>query len=103
MRARNDMPGQNAIEIGLVLYPGTQLAAVLGMTDFLTLADRIAGEQANRHPSPPLRISHWQMPDGEDIPIRVFDTASAPKGRRTSLSCRPGWVRPSRRGRLRLS
>lgn len=74
------MPGQNPIEIGLVLYPGTQMAAVLGMTDFLTLADRIAGEQSNRPLLPPLRISHWQMPDGEDLPIRVFDTAPSAEG-----------------------
>ncbi|GGC68755.1 AraC family transcriptional regulator [Siccirubricoccus deserti] len=74
------MPGRNAIEIGLVIYPGTQLAAVLGMTDFLMLADRIAGEQTNRHQAPPLRVSHWQMRDGEHIPVRVFDTAPGVEG-----------------------
>lgn len=74
------MPGRNAIEMGLVIYPGTQMAAVLGMTDFLTLADRIAGEQANCRQAPPLRVSHWQMRDGADIPVRVFDTAPGTLG-----------------------
>jgi transcriptional regulator GlxA family with amidase domain len=80
MRVKNDMPGQNAIEVGLVLYPGTQLAAVLGMTDFLTLADGIAGEPTNRHPAAPLRVSHWQIQDGGDVPVRVFDTAPGAEG-----------------------
>lgn len=74
------MPGRNAIEIGLVIYPGTQLAAVLGMTDFLTLAGRIAGKQVNRQQAPSLRVSHWQMRDGENIPVRVFDTAPGAEG-----------------------
>jgi transcriptional regulator GlxA family with amidase domain len=80
MKSRNDMTGQKPIEIGLVIYPGAQMAAVLGMTDFLTLAGRIASEQANGRQIPSLRISHWQLQNGEDIPVRVLDTAPGVEG-----------------------
>ncbi|MBO1073627.1 GlxA family transcriptional regulator [Roseomonas marmotae] len=71
---------QKPIEIGLVIYPGAQMAAVLGMTDFLALADRIAGEKADGPQTPSLRVSHWQLQNGEDMPARVFDTAPGIEG-----------------------
>jgi transcriptional regulator GlxA family with amidase domain len=74
------MAGQKPIEIGLVIYPCAQMAAVLEMTDFLRLAGRIAGEQVNGCQIPSLRISHWQLQDGENIPARVFDTAPGVEG-----------------------
>jgi len=74
------MAGQKPIEIGLVIYPGGQMAAVLGMTDFLALADRIASGGAGGGQIPHLRISHWQWRDGEGRPVRVFDTAPGIEG-----------------------
>jgi len=69
------MTGADRIEVGLVLYPGAQLAAVLGMTDFLLLAGRIAAEATDHRQAPALRVSHWQLHEGEAAPRRVFDTA----------------------------
>lgn len=63
----------NSIEIGLVLYPEAQMAAVLGLTDLFTLANMKAQAQS----IPQLRISHWNQ--HSEIPHRVFDTASAPE------------------------
>lgn len=60
------MPDQ-ITEIGLILYPGVQMAAVLGMTDLLGTANGvIAARRLNA--ARRLRISHWQ--DG----ARVHDT-----------------------------
>lgn len=45
-------------EIGIVLYPGAQLAAVHGLTDLFCFANRFAGKVLDRAP---LRVSHWGM------------------------------------------
>ena len=61
------MPDQIA-EIGLLLYPGAQMAAVLGMTDLFGTANGIVAAR-RQNAVQPLRISHWQ--DG----ARVHDSA----------------------------
>jgi len=64
------MADKQPVEIGILLYPGAQVAAVMGMTDFLTFADR----RARTGPGEPaLRISHWRP--GERGPERMFDSA----------------------------
>jgi transcriptional regulator GlxA family with amidase domain len=52
-------------EIGLLLYPNVQLAAIHGLTDLFVVASRLAGERAGR-PVPGLRVSQWRpgLPDG---------------------------------------
>lgn len=45
-------------EIGLLIYPGCQLAAVHGLTDLLRIAGEWAGENA-----PAIRVSHWNTKD----------------------------------------
>lgn len=44
-------------EVGLVLYPGCQLAMVHGMTDLFA----IAGQFAARLGAEPVRVSHWRL------------------------------------------
>jgi transcriptional regulator GlxA family with amidase domain len=45
-------------EIGIVLYPGAQMAAVHGLTDLFCIADRFsAAAQPDGRPS--LRVTHW--------------------------------------------
>ena len=45
--------GEHPTEIGFVMYPGVQMAAVLGMTDLFTVADGLARKkrQDSRAPS----------------------------------------------------
>lgn len=62
------------IEIGLVLYPGVQSAAVLGLTDLFSVANRTALKQGGNH-APRLRISHWQPATSKGSGLRVFDSA----------------------------
>lgn len=70
------------IEIGILLYPGAQMAAVLGLTDLFAFAQRIASERAAPG-MPALRVSHWQRQAGAGAPVRVWDSlpeaASTPR------------------------
>jgi len=77
---------RDPIEIGLVIYPGVQQAAVLGLTDLFMLADQMA--QARSIQAPRLRISHWQLQ--EDAVIRSFD--SEPASRVPRLDSGPAMV-----------
>ncbi|UMZ11423.1 GlxA family transcriptional regulator [Pseudomonas sp. MPFS] len=65
-------------ELGVLLYPGVQMAAVHGLTDLFEVANRVAAEQAEA-PLPRLRVSHWQA-DGEHAPVRVYDSLVHPPG-----------------------
>ena len=51
------------IEIGLLIYPGAQLAAVYGLNDLFVIADKLAQGKDHVDVSR-LRVSHWQ-PDAE--------------------------------------
>jgi len=62
-------------EIGIVLYPGAQMAAVLGLTDLFATANRVVGQQ---HPNSvrTLRISHWK--DGGRVHDTMPEATTAP-------------------------
>ncbi|HWU00038.1 MAG TPA: GlxA family transcriptional regulator [Terriglobales bacterium] len=71
------------IEIGIVVYPGAQQAAVLGLTDLFAIADRAAADRAATGEGaaevPRLRVSHWalkegQLKDGSDTAMPVSCT-----------------------------
>ncbi|WLR94162.1 GlxA family transcriptional regulator [Shinella zoogloeoides] len=62
-----------AAEIGLVLYPGVQMAAVLGMTDLFNAATELAGRKGRTGST--LLVSHWRLEDGK--PVRT-DASNAP-------------------------
>lgn len=66
------MPAQRAAtaELGVLIYPGAQLAAVHGLTDLFAVANRIAVEyQATQLPL--LRVSHWEV-EGRQLPQRIY-------------------------------
>lgn len=77
------------IEIGLVLYPGAQVAAVLGMTDLFSFADELARRKHRNPESPLLRISHWRQDGQEGKAVRVFDTTPEIQGAPTVLILPP--------------
>jgi len=74
-------------ELGVLLYPGVQLAAVHGLTDLFAVAQRIAAEQASAQ-LPRLRVSHWRAENGE-APQRVFDSETGPAGKLVALLIPP--------------
>jgi transcriptional regulator GlxA family with amidase domain len=63
---------ERCLEIGLLLYPGVQLAAVYGLGDLFGVANSRVIEQ-NRHGLPNLRISHWQADENGRL-RRVYDS-----------------------------
>ena len=68
------IPSRNRIsEVGIVLYSGAQMSAVLGLTDLFTVANKLSGERAGAD-ARELRISHWQAESETDRFMRIFDT-----------------------------
>ncbi|MFG6208035.1 GlxA family transcriptional regulator [Pseudomonas retamae] len=66
------MGAENAAiaELGVLIYPGAQMAAVHGLTDLFAVANRIAAEQQTAR-LPMLRVSHWQA-EGDQPPTRIY-------------------------------
>lgn len=62
-------------EIGLVIYPGVQMAAVLGMTDLFNSATELAGKKGRAGPT--LGVSHWRLEDGKPVRIEACGSADA--------------------------
>ncbi|WP_085656275.1 GlxA family transcriptional regulator [Pseudomonas sp. B11(2017)] len=64
------------VELGVLIYPGAQMAAVHGLTDLFAVADAIAAEHQTVQ-RPLLRVSHWRAAD-EHAPARVYDSRPGP-------------------------
>jgi transcriptional regulator GlxA family with amidase domain len=60
-------------EIGLLLYPGAQAAAVAGLTDLFLVANRLSAERGGPR-ARELRTSHWRASEEAAQIARVFDT-----------------------------
>src|ERR1700726_5131747 len=72
------MSGSTAHEIGIVHYPGAQVACILGLTDLFRAASTIALDQ-RRSGQTGLRVTHWKPIDSFDTNLScVYD--SAPRG-----------------------
>lgn len=61
------------LEIGLLVYPGAQTAAVHGLTDLFAIANRMACEQ-HAEQLPQLRVSHWSAAGVAEAPQRGYDS-----------------------------
>ena len=87
----NDMPASGISEVGIVLYPGAQTAAVHGLTDLFNVAAKIALDQRTGGRS--LRVTHWQSAHSRDADLRcVYDSAPAGKLRPGILIIPPTMV-----------
>ncbi|MEF9898309.1 MAG: GlxA family transcriptional regulator [Pseudomonas sp.] len=60
------------LEIGLLVYPGAQAAAVHGLTDLFTIANRLRHD-LGAFERPMLRISHWSEDQNQQLSV-VFDS-----------------------------
>lgn len=65
-------------EIGLVIYPGVQMAAIHGLTDLFLTANRMM--EVDGVDEPPIRVSHWETAQGMAQPERVFASMRNPLG-----------------------
>lgn len=66
----------DSLEIGILVYPGAQSAAVHGLTDLFAVANRVAGE-LGEHGLPLLRVSHWQLDENAQLQV-VHDSLPQP-------------------------
>ena len=64
---------RKTVEIGIMMYPEAQLAAIHGLTDLFVVANRVAAGLSTKHRAD-LRVSHWQQIGKSKIPVRVFIT-----------------------------
>jgi len=72
------MSGTAAHEVGIVDYPGAQVACILGLTDLFGVASTIALDR-RRSGQTALRVTHWKPIDSFDANLScVYD--SAPRG-----------------------
>jgi hypothetical protein len=63
VRCKTDIAATGGLsEIGILLYPGVQMSAVLGLTDLFGVANRLSAKHGDTNPTE-LRISHWQLRD----------------------------------------
>ncbi|WP_244479168.1 DJ-1/PfpI family protein [Stenotrophomonas terrae] len=67
------------IQVGILLYPGAQLAAVLGLTDLFALAGRLASERA-APAAPELQVTHWRIEAPGQAPQAVYSSSQPPTG-----------------------
>ncbi|HEK0909064.1 helix-turn-helix domain-containing protein [Pseudomonas putida] len=70
MRAKTDMG--TGLEIGVLVYPDAQRAAVHGLTDLFTVANQVACELGDGKLLP-IRISHWQLDQAGEL-CEVYDS-----------------------------
>ncbi|WP_087502970.1 GlxA family transcriptional regulator [Pseudomonas sp. SID14000] len=64
MRAKTDNPAR--LDIGLLLYPGAQRAAVHGLADLFLVANRVAAELGAVE-LPAVRVSFWQADESGQL------------------------------------
>ena len=70
------MSATQPVEIGILIYEGAQMAAVLGLTDLLTIADGLAQKKQGLE-KPLFRVTHWAKPDPSHPPQRVFASSES--------------------------
>lgn len=75
------MAQSTPIEIGLLLYPGVQMSAALGLTDLFGIADRLCAVKAQAGDAPWLRISQWTYDDASARMVRTADTVVDGQGK----------------------
>jgi transcriptional regulator GlxA family with amidase domain len=66
MTAKTDSPG--SLEIGLLHYPGAQRAALHGLSDLFSVANRVAAE-LGAVGLPQIRVSHWQVDEAGQLQL----------------------------------
>jgi len=102
MRGDMDTSARGPVEIALLLYPGVQMASVLGMTDFLRFADQAARNNNEAHDVPLLRVSHWSLEEGP-VPVRVFDSYPMSSSEPTVVVIPPALAPPAEDGAVRYA
>ncbi|MGV0908467.1 GlxA family transcriptional regulator [Martelella sp. FOR1707] len=80
---------EQVAEIGLLIYPGCQLAAIYGLTDLFRVAAEWTGENARY-----IRVSHWEA-TADDVSC-IFDSHPGSPHRLSHAIAPPSIVMPER-------
>jgi hypothetical protein len=70
------MSGSTAHEIGIVHYPGAQVACIVGLTDLFDVASTIALDQ-QRSGQTPFRVKHWKPIHSRDAVLTLTTRLAA--------------------------
>lgn len=82
------MNQKHAIEIGLIVYEKAQMAAVLGLTDLLTVASKLAAKRQDTTDLP-LQVSHWEISGADQQPTCTFSSNLNSVGKLTAVIIPP--------------
>jgi len=94
VRAKIDMAASGIpVEIGILIYPEAQLAAVHGLTDIFLVANRFAATRS-LPTGPALRVSHWRRTGNGQAVECVFDTIPGHYNRPAVLIAPPSLSNP---------
>lgn len=70
------MAAEKEIEVGLLIYPGAQMSAVLSMTDLFIVSNRFSSPHAESEPNR-IAVSHWHIETEGSPPQRVYDSGTS--------------------------
>jgi hypothetical protein len=88
------MSERAAHEVGIVDYPGAQVACILGLTDLFRIACTIALDQ-RRSGQAALRVTHWKPIDASDTNLScIYDSAPRDSPQPQTLIIPPTMVDP---------
>lgn len=85
-----------AVRIGIILYPGAQRSAALGLADLFGIAGRIARETAPAAPALQVHMleqSFPESPDASGCHVLILPPSLEPVITRTSAAPLAGWLR----------
>lgn len=86
----------STIRIGIILYPGSQRSAALGLADLFEIAGRIAREAAPAVPSLQVRVLEQPWPEGSDAPgcdLLILPPSLEPPITPATAAPLAGWLR----------
>ncbi|AWT48714.1 AraC family transcriptional regulator [Psychrobacter sp. YP14] len=82
------MNQNHTIEIGLIVYEKAQMAAILGLTDLLMVASKLAAKSQDTTDLP-LQVSHWEISGAEQRPKRTFSSKPDSVGKLAAIIIPP--------------
>nr|WP_241879300.1 hypothetical protein [Psychrobacter sp. PraFG1]UNK06048.1 hypothetical protein MN210_04980 [Psychrobacter sp. PraFG1] len=82
------MNQNHTIEIGLIVYEKAQMAAILGLTDLLMVASKLAAKSQDTTDLP-LQVSHWEISGAEQQPKRTFSSKPDSVGKLAAIIIPP--------------
>lgn len=83
-------------QIGLLIYPDCQLAAIHGLTDLFRIAGEWAARGTETGDAPYLRVTHWTALEDEGAVTCTWDSHPGAEHRLTHVIAPPSIVMPER-------